>query len=59
MPNRNADNEREKYDHSGHPTQSRQESDLKAPGSPPRSVPDPGAKTGAKPRANQQATRPR
>jgi hypothetical protein len=55
MPNRNADNEREKYDHSGHSTQRRQESDLKAPGSSTRSVPEPGTK----PRANPPITRTR
>jgi hypothetical protein len=55
MPNRNADNEREKYDHSGHSTQSREESDLKAPGSPPSSVPE----SRTKPRAIPPVTRPR
>ncbi len=55
MPNRNADNEREKYDHSGHPTQSREESDLKAPGSSAGRVAD----RGAQPRANRPVTRPR
>jgi hypothetical protein len=32
MPNRNAADEREKYDHSGHSTQHRQKGDLKPPG---------------------------
>jgi hypothetical protein len=53
MPNRNAHDEREKYDHSGHSTQNRQESDLKAPGSPTRSVPDPGTKARAKAPVNR------
>jgi hypothetical protein len=33
MPNRNAADEREKYDHSGHSTQHQQRGDLKPPGS--------------------------
>jgi hypothetical protein len=54
MPNRNADNEREKYDHSGHSTQRRQEGDLKAPGSPAAPAPD---RTNT-PRATPPVTRP-
>jgi hypothetical protein len=55
MPNRNTDNEREKYDHSGHSTQRRQEGDLKAPGSPAGPASDPTNT----PRANQPVPRPR
>jgi hypothetical protein len=56
MPNRNTVDEREKYDHSGHSTQRRQEGDLKAPGSSSGRAPNRGKE---KFPASQPVTRPR
>jgi hypothetical protein len=62
MPNRNTVDEREKYDHSGHSTQRRQEGDLKAPGSSSGRAPSRGKEPNRgkeKFPASQPVTRPR
>jgi hypothetical protein len=64
MPNRNAVDEREKYDHSGHSTLRRQEGDLKAPGNESSPVPTRGnargdARANDKIRATRPTPRPR